>query len=317
MKSPIRKMLIGMAVGLAATMSQAAADEYPDGPIRVVINYGAGGNSDTSGRIFIEAMKKAMDAELVPVNIVGAGGTVGTAQFAMADPDGYTLLYTPIAPVTVQPHLRKLTYKKDDVVPICGLTQNQLAVMVAPDSPYNSMQDLIDAAKAGESIVAVGPAPGSIPHIAQASLANAYDVKFKYVPVGNASNQSKAVMGGQATISTDMTSTASIFGLKTLAVIGNERIEGFEDVPTTKELGIDLPLKIWFGLFAPKGTSAEIIETLSEACAVAAKDPNLIEKMGRLNFVIRYRDRETFTQFYEDEYEGNKKLLSLIGIEVK
>ena len=221
----LAKSILGLSAGLTLAAPQLASAAYPEKPIKVIINYGAGGNSDTSGRILIEALKKAMGAEFFPVNIPGAGGTVGTAQFAASKPDGYTILYTPIAPVTVQPHLRKLTYKKDDVVPICGLTQNQLAVMVAPDSPYNSLEDLMKAAKAGTSIVAVGPAPGSIPHIAQAALANAYGVKFKYVPVGNAAKQTKAILGGQATVSTDMTSTATLFGLKSLAIIADQRID--------------------------------------------------------------------------------------------
>ena len=150
----LAKTILGLSAGLMLAAPQSASAAYPEKPIKVIINYGAGGNSDTSGRILIEALKKAMGAEFFPVNIPGAGGTVGTAQFAASKPDGYTILYTPIAPVTVQPHLRKLTYKKDDVVPICGLTQNQLAVMVAPDSPYNSLEDLMKAAKAGTSIVA-------------------------------------------------------------------------------------------------------------------------------------------------------------------
>jgi tripartite-type tricarboxylate transporter receptor subunit TctC len=316
MKLPI-VIALPITAALLLAGRQPAAAAYPEKPIKVVINYGAGGNSDTSGRIFIEAMKKAMGAELFPVNITGAGGTVGTAQFASSKPDGYTILYTPIAPVTVQPHLRKLTYKKDDVVPICGLTQNQLAVMVAPDSPYNSLEDLMKAAKAGTTIVAVGPAPGSIPHIAQAALASKYGVRFKYVPVGNAAKQTKAILGGQATISTDMTSTATLFGLKPLAIIADDRIKGFKDVPATKELGIDLAVKIWFGAFAPKGTPAAIIEKLSQACAKAAADPGLRAKLSRLNFAIRYRDRAEFTKFYNEEYEGNKSLLKLIGIKLK
>jgi tripartite-type tricarboxylate transporter receptor subunit TctC len=312
----LAKTIFGLSAGLMLAAPQSASAAYPEKPIKVIINYGAGGNSDTSGRILIEALKKAMGADFFPVNIPGAGGTVGTAQFAASKPDGYTILYTPIAPVTVQPHLRKLTYKKDDVVPICGLTQNQLAVMVAPDSPYNSLEDLMKAAKAGTSIVAVGPAPGSIPHIAQAALANAYGVKFKYVPVGNAAKQTKAILGGQATVSTDMTSTATLFGLKSLAIIADQRIDGFKDVPATKELGIDLAVKIWFGTFAPKGTPPEIVDKLAEACEKAAADPDLREKLGKLNFVVRYRNRSEFTKFYEEEYEGNKALLKLIGIKL-
>ncbi len=303
-------------ISTALMLAVPAAAEYPDQPIKVMVPYGAGGSTDTSGRIFIEAMKKALGAELFAVNVTGAGGTVGAAQAASENADGYSIFYTPIAPVTVQPHLRNLSYGEEDFTPICGLIQNPLAVMVAPDSPYQTVQDLVDAARAGEEIVAVGTAPGSIPHITQAALANAYDITFKYVPVGGGPKQAAEILSGRATISTDILPTATLFGLRALAVISDERVDGF-DVPTMAELGVDVPTKHWFGVFAPAGTPEDAVAKLADACEVAAADPELVEKLGGMNFAVRFRDRAEFTEFYASEFQGNRDLLKLIGIELE
>ncbi|WP_417522773.1 Bug family tripartite tricarboxylate transporter substrate binding protein [Marinovum sp.] len=310
---PIKTLALSAAL-LTAGLQPAAA-EYPEKPINMVVNYGAGGSTDTSARVLVDAMKSALDSEIFVSNVTGAGGTVGTAHAATAKADGYTLLYSPIGPLTVQPHLRRLSYGEEDLIPVCSVTQNPLAVMVAPDSPYQSVQDLIDAAKAGEEIVAVGPAPGSIPHIAQATIASLNGVAFKYLPVGGGPDQSKAILGGDATVATDLTSTAILFGLRPIAVIADARIDGF-DVPTMAELGFDVPIKSWYGVFAPKGTSEAVVERLSAACATATQDPVFLDKMDGMNFYVKYRDHKTFAEFFKSEYSGNKQLLDLIGIKM-
>lgn len=307
---------LGLSAAAALAMFQPAAAEYPERPINVIVNYGAGGSTDTSARILVEAMKQAMGSEIFVTNVTGAGGTVGTAQAAAANNDGYTLLYTPIGPVTVQPHLRNLSYNDESLVPVCGLTQNPMAIMVAPESPYQSVQDLIDAAKAGENIVAVGPAPGSIPHIAQAALASQHDVQFRYLPVGGGPKQSKAILAGDATVSMDLTSTAVLFGLRPIAVIADERIPEF-DVPTVAELGINMPVKIWHGVFAPAGTPDDVVQHLTDACETASESAEFQEGLEAMNFVQRFRDHEEFAAFFAEEYEGNRELLGLIGIELK
>ena len=144
MRTSAIALIAGLGVAFSAT---AALADYPESPIEVIIPYGAGGNSDTSGRILINAMRDVMGADFVPLNVTGAGGTVGTAQLAGSDPDGYTLGYNPIATVTVQPHLRPVPYNNESFAPVCMIADNPTSVTVAPDSPYESIDDLIAAGK--------------------------------------------------------------------------------------------------------------------------------------------------------------------------
>lgn len=302
---------------LAAAMTvvgTAAVADYPERPIEVIIAYGPGSNSDTSGRLFINAMRKAMDgADIVPINVAGAGGTVGTAQTASAANDGYTLGYNPIATVTIQPHLRPLPYGQNSFEPICMMAENPTAVQVAPDSPLNSIDDLKAAAEAG-NLVSVGPAPGSVPHITQAALANSLGVTFTYLPAGGGGKAAKALFSGEAQVATDNSALAQVQGLKTLAVAAEERLADLPDVPTLKELGIDVSITIWFGLFAPDGTPDDILDTLATACAEAVKDEEFIARMSVSNYFVKHMDRPEFTAFYNGQFEDNASMLKAIGL---
>ncbi|MDB6179504.1 tripartite tricarboxylate transporter substrate binding protein [Paracoccus sp. Z330] len=308
---------LGCAAVVAATGATAVLAEYPEKPIEVIVPFGAGSNSDTSGRLLINAMRKAMGADLVPINVDGAGGTIGIAQMARSKPDGYRIGYAPIATVTVQPNLRPLPYDNTSLAPVCMVANNPTAISVAPDSPYNSVQDLIDAAKSGEQIIAVGGAPGSMPHITQAALANAYGVTFTYLPAGGGGKAATALLGGEATLAADAAAMVSQYDLKPLAIASAERTEMLPDVPTLTELGHDVSLSVWFGLFAPKDTPEEILDQLSSACGQAVEDPEFVKGMTAANYTLQYLDRTTFAQFYEEEYARSRDLLPTIGVAVK
>ena len=312
----IKSTAIALAAGLVTALTGAAQAEYPEKPIEVIIPYGAGGNSDTSGRILINSMRKVLDADFVPLNMTGAGGTVGTAFMADAKPDGYTIGYNPIATVTIQPHLRPVPYNNSSFEPICMIADNPTAVTVAPDSPFETMDDLIAAAKAGDKIVAVGGAPGSMPHITQAAIAHAYDVKFLYLPAGGGGKAAASIMAGEATFAADVSAMEKIHGLKTLAVSASERVEGLPDVPTFNELGKDVVVTIWFGLFAPAGTPEDALNKLSDACGKAVQDPEFVSGMDKANYIVRYMGRDEFSTFFQAEYEKNKEMLPIIGVKL-
>ena len=308
---------LALLAGLGVALSPATAlAEFPASPIEVIIPYGAGGNSDTSGRILINAMREVMGADFVPLNVTGAGGTVGTAQLAASDADGYTLGYNPIATVTVQPHLRPVPYDQSSFSPVCMIADNPMAVTVAPDSPYHSMDDLIAAVEAGENIVAVGGAPGSMTHITQAMIANAYGVDWTYLPAGGGGRAAASIMSGEATFATDTSAMERVHGLRTLAVASTERVEGLENVPTLQELGVDVVSTIWFGLFAPAGTPDDVLATLSDACEEAVQTDSFIEGMANANYIVRFMDREAFGDFFQAEYTRNRELLPEIGVEL-
>ncbi len=305
--------LTAVAVAISGT---AALADYPEKNIEVIFPYGPGSNTDTGGRLFMNAMVKALgdDANYVPVNVAGVGGMIGTAQLAAASADGYTLGYNPIATLTIQPHLRPLPYGEASFEPICKVTETPSAVMVDPAGPIQSMEDLIAAAKAGD-VVGAGPARGFLPFIAAMSAIKAYGIEnIKYLPVGGGSKAAAAVLSGDATMSTDLYSAAANRGLKALAILGDERRPDAPDVPTLKELGHDVQLSVWFGLVAPAGTPEDVIDTLSAACAEAVTNQAFIDGMAAAKHVIDYQGRAEFQAFYADQFANNRQLLVNIGL---
>lgn len=310
------KLTATLAALAVAVSGSAALADYPEKNIEVIISYGPGSNTDTGGRLFMNAMVKALGdgANYVPVNVAGAGGTIGTAQLAASPADGYTLGYNPIATLTIQPHLRPLPYGEDSFEPICKVTETPAAVMVDPAGPIQTMDELVAAAKAGD-VVGAGPAPGSLPFIAAMSAIKAYGIDdIKYLPVGGGSKAAAAVLGGDATMSTDLYSAAANRGLKALAILGDERRPDAPDVPTLKELGHDVQLSVWFGLVAPAGTPEDVINKLSAACAEAVTDQAFIDGMAAARHVIDYQGREEFQAFYAQQFANNRQLLVNIGL---
>lgn len=300
-----------VAASVAATL--AHAQDYPAKPVQVIIPYGPGSNSDTSGRILLNAMQKHLGQELVPVNVAGAGGTIGAAQLANAEPDGYTLGFNPSAPTTLQPQIRPLPYGKDSLATVCLFTDNPTAVTVAPDSPYNTFEELVAAAKE-KQIVAAGPAPGSVPHITQAAVSKAAGVEFTYLPAGGGGASAKAVLGGEATLASDSSAMGAVHGLKTLAVAAGERLESMPDVPTLKELGYDVELSIFNGLYAPAGTPEEVLSVLSDACEKAVEEPDLLAALERTQYILHFLPYDEFQTFFNEKYDSGKDILSLIGL---
>lgn len=308
------KLTTTLAAFAVALSGSAAFAQYPEKNIEVIIPYGPGSNTDIGGRLFMNAMSEALGgATMVPVNVAGAGGTIGTAQLAASSADGYVLGYNPIATVTIQPHLRPLPYGQDSFEPVCKVSDTPSAIMVAPDSPYKTVDDLVAAAKDGK-VVAAGPAPGSLPFISQAAVAQAYGVNFKYLPLGGGGKAAASVLGGEATISADLYSAAEMRGLRMLGVLADERRPDAPDVPTFKELGHDLSLSVWFGLFAPKGTPSDVLDTLAAACEKAVQNQAFVDGMTAANYQIDYLNRSDFNDFYNGQFEDNKNLLSLIGL---
>ncbi len=205
------RSLMCFAAAIAMTTGIAFA-EYPEKPIDVLVPFGGGSGPDASFRMLQPDLDKILGQPVVVRNVGGAGGTVGAAQFARHVKDGYKLGFMPVGTTTTQPQLRKLPYSDKSFAPICMTIQDPMAVGVAPDSGLNSLADLINKAKSG-TVTSGGPPPGSLPHIAQAALAAAYGVKFKYVPHKGGHGTAKSILGGKVDVLVDPLGSTLNYGL--------------------------------------------------------------------------------------------------------
>ena len=260
-----------------------AQDKYPSKPITIICPYPAGGNTDQRSRQFSKFMANALGQPLIVDNKPGAGGNIGTELIARAKPDGYTIGMGNFAPLSVNPTLyKKLNYDPArDLQPICLLERGPLVLMVPPNSPYKSVQDIISAAKAspGKLSYANGGQGGSH-HLSAELFKLMTGTDITNIPYKGGAPATIDLLGGQVDMMFEQMYSASANlragKLRALAITSKARSPLFPDIPTLHELGLkDFEVNNWQGFVAPTGTPAAIVKRLNEVCNQALQDPTI------------------------------------------
>lgn len=296
MSRKLSRAAMAAAIGLAMGTTAATADEYPDRPISLTVAYGAGGATDFQARI-VTMMAAKEDKEGKPVylngqpmvilNRPGAGGQVGWNRFVeRAKPDGYELAAYNVPHFIAQSIVfpDKVKYSVDNLEPIANWGADPAVLIVNKDSPFNSVQDVIDYAKANPGKLTVSGAGLYVGHhIANLQFDKAAGVQTKYVPAGGGVKAMQFVLGGQTMAGFNNLSDAyrSRDRLKILAVADLERNDFLPDVPTLKETGVDVDdSSVNFrGIMALKGTPDPVIDVLADKVPAMFQDDKVIKKM--------------------------------------
>jgi tripartite-type tricarboxylate transporter receptor subunit TctC len=264
-----------------------AQDSYPSKPINFIVPYGAGGGADSRSRQMAQKMSVILKQPIIVDNKPGAGGNIGTEIIARAAPDGYTIGMGNFAPMAVNKTLfTNLRYDPEsDVTPIVLIEKGPLVLVVNPKSPYKTLQDIINAAKAkpGELTFSSGGIGGSHQLSAEIFKQSA-GIDMIHVPYKSGSAGLTDLMAGNVTMMFDQMYSAmpSIKAdkLRAIAITSKKRSPLLPNVPSFTELGYPkVEVLNWQGLIAPKGTPKAIIDKLNAAANEALKDPPLRELM--------------------------------------
>ena len=292
---PYRLLLAAAALACSAVPAQAA---YPDRAIELVVPASPGGGTDTVARAFSEAARKHLPVPLTVLNKPGASGAIGMGEVAHARPDGYKIGFV-IAEAVILPHLGPMPYALDELVPIARLNADPAAVTVKADAPWNTIEEFLKYAKDNPGKVQVGNSgPGSIWHLAATALEDRTGTRFNHIPFSGAAPAVQALIGGHveavSVSPAEVAAFVSAGSLKTLAVMADQRVKGFDKVPTLKERGIDLSIGTWRGLAAPKGTPPEVLQTLSAATRRIVAEPVFTDALARISLGLAYEDGPAF-----------------------
>jgi tripartite-type tricarboxylate transporter receptor subunit TctC len=305
MRCPVKSLaaagIAAVALGLAFG---AHAEGYPSRPITVVVPFPAGGPSDVVARVVTERMARILGQTMIIENIGGAGGTIGSARVAGANPDGYTLLAGSMGSHVAAPVLNPgVKYDSErDFEPI-GLTAHAPAVIVArKDFPAKDLSEFVAYLKKnGEAVKQAHGGIGSSSHMACllfTSAAGAKPTLVAYRGTGPAMND---LVGGHVDFFCDQAvSVAPQIGagtVKAYAVGAAERLPVLPGVPTANEAGIDYQMSIWAGIFAPKGTPKPIIDTLAAALDQALDDADVKQRLIELGGSIPAKADRTPAKF--------------------
>lgn len=313
-----RRSLLAAAAATALPTSLLAQSGYPNRPIELIVPAGAGGGTDVLARAFAEAAKKHLPQPITVNNRPGASGMIGHGEMINAKPDGYKLAVV-FAEIVIVPHLGLTKLSYEDFTPIARLNYDPAAITVKADAPWNTIEEFLAASKARPGELKMGNSGnGSIWHLAHAALEDKVGVKYNPIPFGGAAPAVLALLGGHVdavAVSPGEVATHVHSGkLKTLVVMADQRVKGFDKVPTLKERGIDLSIGTWRGIAAPKGTPPDVLAVLTEATKKCADEPVLREALDRLSMGFSYGDAETFRANMKRDNELFKALVTKLGI---
>jgi tripartite-type tricarboxylate transporter receptor subunit TctC len=304
-------------LALGAGVAQAQTD-FPSRPIELVVPFQPGGGTDALARSFADASRKHMPQSMIIVNKPGASGSIGWQDVAAAKPDGYRLAVITVELATL-PHMGigKISY--EDLQPIAQLNADPAAITVRADAPWNTIEEFLAAAKKEPGKIGVANAGnGSIWHLAAAALEEKTGVKFNHVPFQGAGPGVLALLGGHvdaAAVSPAEVSTYVAAGkLKTLAVMADQRVKGFDKVPTLKERKIDLSIGTWRGIAAPKNTPPEVVAYLKKLALSASSEPAFRETLDKQNLGFVYADDAAFKAVIARDNAYFKSLITKLGI---
>ncbi len=309
----LRNRILVLAIALTLVMpalGACAASEatYPKRPVTMIIPFPPGGGMDTLGRPLVEAAKPFFPQPITIVNRGGASGTVGTAEAIAAANDGYTIGFTTTTATALQPHRTQLPYKSpDEYRVVMNVIDLPMTFCVSANSPWKTMKDLVDYAKANPGKVrAATSGIGGIPHASMELLQEAAGIDLTIVPFDGDGPAATQLLGGHVEVhlSAPTSHIAHIKAgtLRPLAVMNNTRLPGLPDVPTFMELGYDVNLLPRYFVFVPKGTPENIVETLHQAFK-KAMETDAFKKFAEDNlYSLHYMGPGEMTKVLQDEY---------------
>ncbi len=319
----MKRLLTGLALAAAtfAAGTASAADTFPERPIGVMVSYGAGGATDFQARIvtMVAGNEDTLGQPMYIINKPGAGGRVGWNWFAeKADADGYSLAAYNVPHFIAQSIKGGVKYSTDSFEPIANWGSDPAVVVVGKDSPYDTIGDLLDFAKANPGKVTVSGAGLFVGHhIAALQIQKASDAKLAYIPTkGGGAAAMKAVIAGDVIAGINNLSDAyrarESGNVKILAVADLERNEEFlPDVPTLMEAGyeVDNSSVNFRGIMAPKGTPQEVIDMLAEKVPAMFANGRVAKKMKAGGSPMKIMSREEVQKMWADRQAYLEELL--------
>lgn len=322
MTRPTKVVLAAMAtLGLACmTALTASADTFPSKPITLIVPWPAGGSTDISMRAMAEAAGKELGQPVVVENKAGASGTLGPATLRTAKPDGYTIAQMPITMFRL-PLMKdkKVSWDpKRDFTYICHLSGYTFGVTTKADGPIKSWADLIAYAKANPGKVTYAtPGAGSSLHLGMEQIASRAGVKLTHVPFKGGAETNAAVLGGHTMLQADSTGWRSLVDsgqLRLLVLWTEQRAKPWPDVPTLREVGIDLVFDSPWGIAGPKGMDPAVVKRIDQAFKKALDDPKVKEVLNNFVFPVRYADQAGYLKIIEEVTKYEKEGLEKIGL---
>lgn len=317
------KLLVIAFASLTFGSQISAQPSYPDRPIKLVVPFPAGGDTDILGRLIANGLSQGLKQTVTVENRAGATGMIGVEAVAKSKPDGYTILLTITATQAMLPHLHsKMPYDAlKDFTPIGQAVRSGIILLVGPDVPAKSVQELISLAKSkpnGLPYASWGNGSGG--HLIGEGIKLASGANLSHVPYKGVAPALNDLMAGHIPVMfTGFGAAIPLINsgkVRALAVIGAQRSPILPDVPTLIEQGINFDGEAWMGLFAPAGTSPEIVKRLNTELNKTLELPEVTQRLRSLGFVPQPTTPEQFGATALTFWEKWGKIIRTLGIKL-
>ncbi len=313
------------AVALAATFAGgAAAQNYPDRPVRILVTIPPGGAPDVAARLLAARLSETMGQPVLVENRTGANGNVAADVVVKAAPDGHTLLLAADSLLTINPHVySKIPFDTlKDLKPVSSVASNQFFLSVNPGLPVKTLPELVEYAKKAKPALAYASGGNGSQHqLGIEMLKQRAGIELRHVPYRGGAPAGTATVAGETMVVLAGASNAGLLRsgkLRGLATTGRQRSPSFPDMPTIGEFYPGYDLTIWLGVFAPPATPEPIVAHLRNAIHKALGEKDLIEKLnvtGRMAPLVLPPDE--FSALIRRDYDKYGKLVKDVGIKVQ
>ncbi len=312
---------LGPLLALVGSLA-LAQPAFPTRPITMIVPFPPAGVADIVGRPIAQAMGRDLGQTVVIENKAGAGGGIGMAQAARAEPNGYTVLMA-LSSIVVIPEADRVLerppmYQLSQLRPIARFTADPTVLVVKADSPWKTFAQFVEYVRANPAKLSFGSSGnyGSM-HIPMEQLKVATGATMLHVPYTGAGPAVTALLAGQVdALSTGPSSVVQQIQagkLRALAHWGTGRLSILPDVPSLTELGVPITYAQWTGLFVPADVPQPVVDRLRAAARFAATDPATIQSLSAAGTEIQYLDGEAFDQYVKTEAADMGKLVRIIG----
>ncbi len=309
------------AAASLALPALAQAQNFPNRPIKLICPWPASGSSDMVMRALADSATKVLGQQVIVENKPGASGMLGPNELVKAAPDGYTLSQLTIG-VARLPHMQKMQFDPlRDFTYIACLTGYTFGIVVKADSPFKTVKDLVDYAKANPGKFSYGSTGnGTTPHLAVEEFASKAGIQLTHVPFKGSADGLQALLGGHINAHSDATGWAPHVdsgALRLLATYGSKRTKRWPKVPTLNELGYDTVSDSPFGIGGPRGMDPAIVRKLQDAFKKTLSDPAVLAAFEKYDQPVIYMDSEAYTNFILASYVKEKRTIERLGLGMK
>jgi tripartite-type tricarboxylate transporter receptor subunit TctC len=320
-----RRDFLGLAGGAVAaslsTPALAQASNWPDKPVKIIVPYAPGGASDLVARPWAEKLSQAFGQQFVVENRGGAGGMIGTEAAAKSSPDGYTLLLTPNATLTVLPNLRQTPYDPmKSFAPVARVGDLVCGFVIHASLGIKTFAEMIDYAKKNPGKLTYGSAGlGTATQLRIEMLKYKTGVDILHVPYRGSADALNDLLPGNVQMMNEINVLPHVKAgkLVLLNINHTSRHPEFPDVPTLTELGVkDADVPIWYSLWAPTGTSADITNKLHAKIIEIAATDEMTARMRGINVVVPQQSPEDMAKYLVEDSKRNAELIKAANIKL-